>query len=56
MMQWLTDARRREEIQLSVEEQLELIKKDQEALEKRVALVEDLIAAIRREDVGEVEQ
>lgn len=35
---------------LSTEEQIALVRQDQEALEKRVALIEAMIAAIRSED------
>jgi hypothetical protein len=35
---------------LSVEEQIALVRHEQEELEKRVALIEDMLAAIRSED------
>jgi hypothetical protein len=36
---------------LSVEDQIALVRHEQEDLERRVALIEDMLAAIRSEDV-----
>lgn len=44
------------ESSLTVEQQLELVRRDQEELEKRVRLIEDLIAALRREDSDDVDE
>jgi hypothetical protein len=41
---------------LTVEQQLALVRREQEALERRVALIEALIDAIRSEDRAEEER
>jgi hypothetical protein len=39
-----------DERSMSVEDQIALVRHEQEELEKRVALIEDMLAAIRSED------
>ncbi len=40
---------------LTVEQQIELVKRDQESLEKRVALIEALIDSVRTKDIETVD-
>lgn len=51
-LQWLR-AQARELETLTIDQQLALVRHEQEALEKRVRLIEDLLAAIRRDDLDE---
>lgn len=53
-MYWARLMEQRQESTLTVDEQLDLIRRDQAELEKRVRLVEDLLAAIRFDDDDEM--
>lgn len=52
-LQWPWEHERARGSGPTIEEHLEMVRREQEALEKRVRLIEDLLAAIRREGIGE---